>query len=152
MAQDGEVGFPGPDLVLEPVRDDPRDLGDVVEVVDGPGGEQLPQRDLAQFRVKAARIEIGFAFDHFLERRESGLAQGLEFGQQFIERAAASALDMREAVEGRKRPCAAVCQNPPRPRNPVVDLALNEMSQHAEGAERPLPLIRVQETGRQILE
>ena len=58
---------------------------------------------------------------------------------------------MCEAVIGRKRPLPSVLKNPAHPSDPVVQLALNEMSQDAEGAERPLPLVCVRKIGWQIL-
>ena len=50
---------------------------------------------------------------------------------------------MGEAVEGRICTLPTVLQSPADTRNPVMDFALYEMSQHTEGAERPSPRPRV---------
>src|SRR6185295_8793250 len=59
--QDAEVGLPGADRLVVAAGEGRVDLGDVVEVVDGPRREVLAQRHHAELGMEALAIEVVLA-------------------------------------------------------------------------------------------
>src|SRR5438874_2135753 len=57
--QDPQVFPPGPHLRVVRTRQAGVDLADVIEVVDRPGREQLPQAHLAEGGMQTAPFEVG---------------------------------------------------------------------------------------------
>ena len=61
VRQDGEEGCPGTHIIGVPLGQDTGHLGNVAEIMNYPGSEQLFQGDGTQARVPALQLELGVA-------------------------------------------------------------------------------------------
>src|SRR5438874_13786616 len=72
--EDSQVFPPGPDLRVVRAREAGVDLADVIEIVDRPGREQLPQGHLAEGRMQTAPVEVCVG-DQLAKRGQVGVTE-----------------------------------------------------------------------------
>ena len=134
VRQNGEEGRPGPHFFSVPLGHDTGHLGNVTEIMNYPGREQLFQGDPAQARMQALQVELGVAQVPGAQQLEVGGAEASELIQQGVERAIDVAFAVAEAVVGREGVTIARA-NEEGAGNPVGFLAIDEMADHIEGTE-----------------
>ena len=81
------------------MRQDTRDLGEMIEIVRNPGGEELPQRDDAQRRVASATIQICVGDAERVELTQALLAQSAKLVEQMWKRKPLRVFELRQPIE-----------------------------------------------------
>lgn len=134
VRQNGKESTPRPHFAGVPLGHDTRYLGNVTEIMNYPGSEQLFQGDRAQARVPALQLELGVAEVPGVQQLEVGGAEASELIQQGVERAIDVAIAVAEAVVGSEGNTIARA-NQQGAGNPVGLLAIDEVADDVEGAE-----------------
>jgi hypothetical protein len=98
----------------------------MVEVVDGPRREQLPQGHLAERWMQAAAVQVGVD-GQFLEGGQACATERREALHQVVERDTRVALEHGEAVESVERKRCPLFEDPPRSWDPIGLLARDEV-------------------------
>lgn len=114
----------------------PRQLMQVVQVMSGPGCEQLRQCHRPKNRVESPAIEVPGDKRKSAKLGKAFPARFRERVQQPIKRLALAFPHMSPAIKRRKRRRFAVLQNPFGTRNPVGALAMDEVADDIERAPR----------------
>src|SRR5258707_12710434 len=96
--EDARIHLPRSDIVVTRAGHSGEALRGVIEVVDGPGREQLAHRDLAEGWMQAAAIEIRLAHE-LLEPAEVVRPERSELGDELVELNADVPLQHREPLE-----------------------------------------------------
>src|SRR5213593_3458630 len=135
VRQDRQERNPRPHLASVLFRHHARDLGEVPQVVRHPGRQQLTQRDRAQRGVLARQVELRFEMPGLQQFDVRG-AKPLELTQQRFEGAAGVAGPMAKAIVWFEANARAAGQDHSRPGNPVGFLAVDQVSDVVERAER----------------
>lgn len=123
------------------------DLAGVVEVVGGPGGEELGEGDLAEGGVGAVEGELVGGELHGPEGLKVGGAESGELVEEVVERAAAARVDggvVGEGVEGARGP---VLKDDAGAGDPVLTLADDEVADDLVGRPGAVAVVGVGEVG-----
>ena len=116
------------------MREHPRDLRDVIEIVDHPRGEQLPERDGAERRMPAAAIEIGGGEAKRLDPGYVLSTQSRELVEQARQASSPRRLELCKADELVERRGFAGIEDPECSRQPIGPLAVDQVTDDVEGA------------------
>lgn len=123
---------------------------EVGQVVDGPGGQQLRERNGAQRRVGSAQCELVRGQAKRIEFLERSRADARELIEQLRQALAAAGFHMSKAIEWVEGAALAKFQNPPRARQPVFAIGVDEVPDDAERGPRISALAAVRPLLRQI--
>ncbi len=126
--QDPQIRLPRSDGLITAGGHAGERLGQVVEIVDGPGFQQLAERDLAERGMHAPSLEIGWRRHQLAQAADRLRAQLTEAHQQLVEGHIHVSFEHLEAVEGVERLGGAVAQDPLDARDPVVALAADQVA------------------------
>lgn len=132
----GQVSPPRPHRLAILLGHHARGLRDVAKVVRDPRGQQLPKRDGAELRVLPLERELLLGELPRAERVEVRRAQTRELVEQVGETLATAIPNVREAVEGLEASVSSASEDDPGTRNPVGALAVDQVPEVVEGAER----------------
>ena len=108
---DAKIGAPGADFIAVLPGHHPRDLGDVIEVVSDPGGQQLPQRHGSERRVQTGPIERRLIDRQGRQLPDVGLAQVGELFEQRGDRSSCRLTELGEPVERFERDRVALLED-----------------------------------------
>lgn len=133
-AEDAEIGVPGANRIVVLMSEDARDLVQVGQIVNGPGGEQLRKRYGAERRMASAAVKIGRLQIQGAQLTEIGLAQGREFVEKLRQRLAFALALLGETIEGDKRLRFAELQNHFCAGHPVGSFAVDQVAYNVKGA------------------
>jgi len=136
---DAEELGPRSDCLAVLVRHAPRDLVMVSQVVRRPGGEQLAERDRAENRMGAATVKCRGGEIESAQGREVLAPETRELVEQLVERLPGARPLLREAIVAIERTRLAVLEDDAGARDPVGLLAVDQVPDHVEGAERLRP-------------
>lgn len=127
-------------------------LTNVIQVVNNPGGQQLPERYSAQFGMRAAQLQLRRRNPHLLQYFKIPLAQVNELLQQVFQRLTFRLLELGEAIKRLKRARRSVLQDDLCAGNPIGFFAVNEMADDIVGAPRFCTDVDVCPGVREVLE
>src|SRR5215210_3959863 len=94
--EDREVRAPGTDLLRIPLCHDASDLGDVVEVVNGPCRQKLSQIDRTELGVTTRQCQLSLGKPPVPDDLEIGLATLRELVEEMVQRPAGEASELGE--------------------------------------------------------
>jgi hypothetical protein len=129
-----QVCAPGADGFAILMGHDPRELMEMCEIVDGPGGEELRQGHDSQFRMRSSPAQVFGLQIQCLECRQVLAAEAGEIVQQLLKRFALTLLRLRETIKGIKGPRFAAVQDDLHARHPVGTLADDQVAHDVERA------------------
>ena len=112
---------------------DPGRLGDVVQVMDNPGGQELTERDGTEGGMPTAEIQVDLREVQSPQSLDVSRAEPRKFDEKFGERPAAAFLELGEAIEGLERLFFAGPENQLRPGHPVLPLSMDQMADDIRG-------------------
>lgn len=104
------------------------------EVVDGPGGEKLRERDYSECGMRSAASEIVWPEIHGVEGCEIFFAEAGEVVEELLERFALRLSFLSEAVEAIEWPGFSILEDDSRARHPVSALADDKVADDVVGA------------------
>src|SRR5690349_1719955 len=143
--------FPeGTDGLAVLVHHHARDLVQVREIVRGPGRQQLRQRHRPERRMTPAALQVLRRQFHGAQLREVLLAHAGKFIEQLGQSFSLDGALVAHTIERREHLLFAVLKQGARARQPVGEVRVNEMTNHADDSHGVLALIALGPRGRQI--
>lgn len=150
--EDAEIGAPRADGIAVLVGHDPRDLMEMRQVVNGPGGEQLAQGDDSESRVTPAKLKLCRLDVELAEFGEIFRAEAGKFVEEVNERLPFHLAKVAETIEAFKSLTFARAKNHFDARHPVGMLTVNQVADDFGGSPRVLAFVATSPRIRQIAE